>query len=414
MIQKITGSDPRVLDPLLAMILAGAIGGVIAGAWFGSAMVGWAWLGDLFLDALKMTILPLVVTAIISGIAPLGAAHTVGRAGILTGAFIILSTLLATTTGVVLAGIVHPGAGVAALPAGATAPVAGDTGIAEIMRTLVSPNLVQAAAAGEILPVLLFALLLALALAGCGPRARPVLDLVEILNEALMRVIRWILYLAPVGIFALLAARFGALGGAGFWREMTSVGGYVLTVIAGLGVHFLWLCVLLGVAGYAPLRYVARFPRALVTAFGTGSSAATLPVAMECAEQAGIAPATVKFVLPLGTALNRNGTALYQAVAAMFIAQAYGIELSVAQQTVVVITAALAGIATAGVPQHGLVNMVIVLSAVQLPAEGIGLILAVDWFLDRCRTVINVWGNGVGAAVVQRFAGMPAYSAPGG
>lgn len=404
---------PRA-DPLLLAILAGAVGGVAAGAWFGSAMVPWAWLGDLFLDALKMTILPLVMTAIISGIAPLGAAHSVGRAGALAAAFIICSTLLATTTGVVLAGILHPGAGVAALPAGAAVGEPVETGIAAIVGTLISPNLVQAAAAGEILPILVFALLLALALAGSGPRARPVLDLVEVLNEVLMRVIRWILYLAPIGIFALLAARFGALGGAGFWREMTSVGSYVLTVIAGLGVHFLWLCLLLALAGFAPLRYVARFPRALITAFGTGSSAATLPVAMECAEQAGVAPATVKFVLPLGTALNRNGTALYQSVAAMFIAQAYGIELSAGQQVIVVITAALAGIATAGVPQHGLVNMVIVLSAVQLPAEGIGLILAVDWFLDRCRTVINVWGNGVGAAAVQRFAGMPAYTAPGG
>jgi Na+/H+-dicarboxylate symporter len=110
-------------------------------------------------------------------------------------------------------------------------------------------------------------------------------------------------------------------------------------------------------------------------------------------------------VLPLGTALNRNGTALYQATAAMFIAQVYGIELSFAQQGIVIVTAALAGISTAGVPQHGIVTLVIVLTAVHLPAEGIGLIVAVDWFLDRCRTMINVWGNGVGAVIVDRLAG---------
>lgn len=404
----------RGADRLLIAILAGAAGGVAAGAWFGESMVGWAWLGDLFLDALKMTILPLVMTAIISGIAPLGAAHSVGRAGALTATFIILSTLLATSTGVVLAGLLQPGAGTA--PVAATPPDAihaAGTGFADIVRTLVSPNLVQAAADGQILPILLFALLLALALAGAGPRARPLLDLVEVLNEALMRVIRWILYLAPLGIFALLAARFGALGGEGFWHEVTSVGKYVFTVLAGLGVHFLWLCLLLLLIGQSPPAFALQFLRALVTAFGTGSSAATLPLAMECAQAAGVAPATVKFVLPLGTALNRNGTALYQAVAAMFIAQVYGIDLSLGQQCVVVVTAALAGIATAGVPQHGLVNMVIVLSAVNLPAEGIGLILAVDWFLDRCRTVINVWANGVASAAVQRLAGMPEYSAPG-
>jgi Na+/H+-dicarboxylate symporter len=372
-------------------------------------MTGWGWLGDLFLDALKMTILPLVVTAILTGIAPLGASHRVGRAGALTGAFIIGSTLLATTTGVVLAGIVAPGAGVVSLPgtAPAAAPATGGSTFEEIVRTLVSANLVQAAAQGQILPILLFALLLALALAGLGTRARPVVEVVEVFNDALMRVIHWILYLAPLGIFALLAARFGALGGEGFWREITSVGRYVATVIAGLGLHFIWLCLLLGLAGQAPVAYAVRFLRALVTAFGTGSSAATLPVAMDCAREAGVGAATVNFVLPLGTALNRNGTALYQAVATLFIAQAHGFDLPLAQQVVVVITAALAGIATAGVPQHGLVNMIIVLSAVHLPAEGIGLILAVDWFLDRCRTVINVWANGAGAALVQRLAHVP-------
>lgn len=395
----------RAPDRLLAAILAGAVGGVAAGWWFGPAMTGWGWIGDLFLDALKMTILPLVVTAIISGIAPLGAAHAVGRTGAITGVFIVVSTFVATCTGVLLAGILHPGATPAVLPP--SAAIAGTdtsvTGIDDLVRTVVSPNLVAAAADGQILPVMLFAVLLALALAASGPRGQPVIGMCETLNDALMRLIGWILYFSPLGIFALLAARFGVLGGEGFWREITAVGRYVATVGAGLGVHFMTLAALVALAGFAPHRYAMKFLRALVTAFGTGSSAATLPVAMECAQEAGVPEPVVRFVLPLGTALNRNGTALYQATAAMFIAQAYGIDLSFAQQVVVIVTAALAGISTAGVPQHGIVTIVIVLSAVNLPAEGIGLILAVDWFLDRCRTVVNVWGNGVGAAVVDRL-----------
>ena len=369
-------------------------------------MVGWGWLGDLFLDALKMTILPLVVTAIISGVAPLGAAHSVGRASAITGVFIVTSTLIATTTGVIMAGLLEPGAGAGNLSPGNTMPVTGasETSIESVVRTVISPNLVAAAADGQILPMMLFALLLALALAGSGVRGKPVIELAEALNEALMRLIGWILYLSPVGIFALLGARFGELGGEGFWREVTSVGRYVVSVGAGLGVHFMTLAGLAAVAGFPPHRYAMTFLRALVTAFGTGSSAATLPVAMDCAVQAGVRAPVVRFVLPLGTALNRNGTALYQATAAMFIAQVYGIELSFAQQGIVVITAALAGISTAGVPQHGIVTLVIVLTAVHLPAEGIGLIVAVDWFLDRCRTMINVWGNGVGAAIVDRLS----------
>lgn len=395
----------RRTDRLLIAIFAGAVGGVAAGWWFGPAMGGWGWLGNLFLDALKMTILPLVVTAIISGIAPLGAAHSVGRAGIITGAFIVGSTLAATTTGVLFAAFMEPGTG-GGTPALSTdtPPVdSGPTGLEGIVRTLIAPNLVEAAADGLILPVMLFALLLAISLAGLGDRARPVIELTETVNEALMRLIGWILWLAPVGIFALLAARFGALGGDGFWREVSSVGKYVVTVLSGLGAHFVILCALLVPARRPPAGYVLRFLRALVTAFGTGSSAATMPLAMTCARDAGVREPIVKFVLPLGTALNRNGTALYQAAATMFIAQAYSVDMPVAQQAMVVVTAALAGIATAGVPQHGLVNMVIVLSAVNLPAEGIGLIVAVDWFLDRCRTVINVWANGVGAALVDRL-----------
>jgi Na+/H+-dicarboxylate symporter len=396
----------RAPDRLLTAILIGAAAGVAAGWWFGPVMVGWGWLGDLFLDTLKMTILPLVVTAIISGVAPLGAAHSVGRASAITGAFIVASTLVATTTGVIMAGMLDPGTGAGDVQPGNAVAATGnsDTSVESLLRTIISPNLVSAAADGQILPIMLFALLLALALAASGPRGQPVIELVEGLNEALMRLIGWILYLSPVGIFALLAARFGELGGAGFWHEVTSVGRYMFAVCAGLGVHFMTLAGLVAVAGFAPHRYAMTFLRALVTAFGTGSSAATLPVAMDCAVQAGVRGPIVRFVLPLGTALNRNGTALYQATAAMFIAQAYGIELSFAQQGVVIITAALAGISTAGVPQHGIVTLMIVLTAVNLPAEGIGLIVAVDWFLDRCRTMINVWGNGVGAAFVDRLA----------
>ena len=397
----------RPADRLLFAILVGAVAGVAAGWWFGPVMVGWGWLCDLFLDALKMTILPLVVTAIICGVAPLGAAHSVGRASAITGVFIVASTLVATSTGVIVADILEPGAGPGNLPTvnAASAAGASDTSIESVIRTIISPNLVAAAVDGQILPIMLFALLLALALAGSGARGKPVIELAEGLNDALMRLIGWILYLSPVGIFALLGARFGELGGAGFWREVTSVGRYVVSVGTGLGVHFMTLAGLAALAGFPPRRYAMTLLRALVTAFGTGSSAATLPVAMDCAAQAGVRAPVVRFVLPLRTALNRNGTALYQATVAMFIAQVYGIELSLAQQVIVVITAALAGISTAGVPQHGIVTLVIALTAAHLPAEGIGLIVAVDWFLDRCRTMINVWGNAVGAAIVHRLAG---------
>ena len=181
------------------------------------------------------------------------------------------------------------------------------------------------------------------------------------------------------------------------------MGWYVATVLSGLAVHFLVLLTILAlVAGRGP-AYLVTMLRALLTAFGTASSSATLPVTMECARENKVDDRAIRFVLPLGSTVNMDGTALYEAVAAIFIAQAYGIDLSIGQQALVFVTATLAAIGAAGIPEAGLATMIIVLNAVGLPLEGIALLLSVDWFLDRFRTTINVWGDAVGAAVIDRF-----------
>ena len=185
--------------------------------------------------------------------------------------------------------------------------------------------------------------------------------------------------------------------------EITKVGWYIFTIIFALFIHFLFLSGLLVVIAKRGKNYLISMLRALVTAFGTASSTATLPLTMECAIEAGLKKRVVKFVLPLGATVNMDGTALYESVAVMFIAQAYGYDMSFFQQTIIFITATLAAIGAAGIPQAGLVTMALVLSAVGLPLEGVGLILAVDWFLDRIRTAINVWGDSVGAAVIEKF-----------
>jgi Na+/H+-dicarboxylate symporter len=212
------------------------------------------------------------------------------------------------------------------------------------------------------------------------------------------------MYLAPIGIFALIAGRLGqAGGGAAFWAEIKAVGTYVLTILVGLGIHSIFLIVILKVVGRRGLSYVFGMLRALLTGFGTASSTATLPLTMQSVREQGIAERFVRFVLPLGSTVNMNGTALYEAVAAMFIAQTYGVELGLGHQAIVFITASLAAIGAAGIPEAGLVTMVIVLNAVGLPLEGVALILTVDWCLDRFRTMVNIFGDMVGAAVVQRL-----------
>jgi solute carrier family 1 (high affinity glutamate transporter) protein 1 len=217
------------------------------------------------------------------------------------------------------------------------------------------------------------------------------------------------MWLAPVGIFGLVAGRFGTameVGGMqAFVEQLAAVGRYMVTVLVGLGIHGLLVLplVLYFVARRNPFLYFRGMASALLTAFSTASSAATLPLTIETAqENNGVDERATQFVLPLGATINMDGTALYEAVAVIFIAQAMGIELSLMQQLIVVITATLAAIGAAGIPEAGLVTMVIVLRAVDLPLEGIELILAVDWLLDRFRTTVNVWGDAVGAAVVER------------
>ena len=220
----------------------------------------------------------------------------------------------------------------------------------------------------------------------------------------MMRIVVWIMYFAPVGIFALIAARLGkAGGGEAFMAQIMGVGWHMVTVLAGLAVHFVVLTLILFFLARRGLDYFAGMLRAVLTAFGTASSSATLPLTMECARENGVDERAVRFVLPLGSTVNMDGTALYEAAAVMFIAQGYGIELGLWQQAIIFITATLAAIGAAGIPEAGLVTMVIVLQAVGLPLEGIGLLLSVDWLLDRFRTAINVWGDSVGAAVVHRL-----------
>ncbi|HLB06332.1 MAG TPA: dicarboxylate/amino acid:cation symporter [Alphaproteobacteria bacterium] len=390
---------------ILILIALGVAAGAITGWLFGQAMTAIAWLGQLFLDALKMLIVPLIVAAVVSGVASLGDVRRLGRIGALTIFYFLATTMTAVLIGLVLVNLFEPGAGLSIESGTISESLAAkqDIGFSDILLSLVTPNLVAAAAETQVLPLMLFAIALAAALTTLGTTGEPVIRFFHGLNEAMMKLVGWLMYLAPIGIFALVAARLGkAGGGEAFVAELESVGLYVLTVLAGLLVHTALLILILVVLGGRGISFILGMMRALLTAFGTASSSATLPLTMECAREQEVDERTVRFVLPLGSTLNMNGTALYEAVAVMFIAQAYGLDLSLGQQIVVLVTATLAAIGAAGIPEAGLVTMVIVLNAVGLPLEGIGLLLAVDWFLDRFRTTVNVWGDAVGATVIGR------------
>lgn len=389
---------------LLWAILAGALAGILSGWYFGESMLAVEWLGTLFLNALKMTIVPLIVAAVISGVTSMGDVRKLGRVGGLTILYYASTTALAVLIGLAIVNLIQPGANITALSQIVPADVSdkASIGFKDIILSLVHPNLIQAAAETKLLPIIIFSLVFAAALTTTGDKGKPVILFFDGLNEVMMKLVIWLMYLAPIGIFALISARLGAAGGGvAFWKEISAVGWYCVAVILGLGIHFFVLIIILRLLSKQGISYLKHMSRALVTAFGTASSSATLPLTMECAIEAGVDKRSVKFVLPLGATVNMDGTALYEAIAVMFIAQAYGYSMGMTEQIVIFVTATLAAIGAAGIPQAGLVTMVIVLSAVNLPLEGIGMLLAVDWLLDRFRTMVNVWGDSTGAAVIE-------------
>ena len=388
---------------LLALIILSAISGVLFGWFFGELSLQIGWMGDLFLNALKMIIIPLIVASVISGIGALGDVRKLGRLGGSTIFYYGLTTAVAVFIGLVVVNIIQPGAGIEL--GNATVPERilekQGTGISDIFMSLISPNLFASATEMQLLPIIVFAILFAMALTTIGNRSKPVFAVFDGINEAMMKLVIWIMYFAPIGIFALIAARIGlAGGGEELYKEIQAVGWHVVTVLTGLFIHFCFLFLLLQLIAGKGFSYLIGMSRALFTGFGTASSTATLPLTMENARENKVSDKAIKFVLPLGSTVNMDGTALYEAAAVLFIAQAYGIDLTMTQQVIVFITATLAAIGAAGIPEAGLVTMVIVLSAVGLPRDGIALLLAVDWFLDRFRTVVNIWGDSVGAKVI--------------
>ncbi len=392
---------------LFYAIAIGVAVGVAFGWVAGEAATGVAWIGDLFLNALKMLVIPLVVSSMIEAVTSMASRGGLGSVARLTFAYYLATTFIAVVIGLLVVSVIRPGDGVE-LGSGAV-PIIAATGLADIARSIVAPNLFAAAADFQILPLLVFSLVFGIALQAGGAAAAPAIGFFKASNDALLRMVGWIMVAAPVGIAALVAAHLGkAGGGPAFMEEVAAIGLYFATVLLGLSLHaFIVLpLILIVLTRRSPREFAANLGEALITAFSTASSSATLPLTMRLNEERnGLSEEATSFVLPLGATVNMDGTALYEAVAAVFIAQASGVDLTFGAQIVVVLTATLASVGAAGIPQAGLVTLVIVLQAVGLPLEGISAILAVDWLLDRFRTTVNVWGDSVGAAVVDARMG---------
>jgi len=379
----------------------------------GPALVGaTAWIGQLFLALIRMVVVPLVFCSLVTGVAALGDPRGLGRLGTRTIAAFLLTTCAAVILGIALATALRPGhlttaSDRATLLADGLPPMAGNAAgeasalsLLDRLVALVPSNPAAAFAAGDMLPIIVFALLFGAALTRLPPaRARPIVAVLDGITDAMVFLVHVAMQLAPFGVAALV---FGVAATTGL-SVLVALSAYAGVVLFGLLLH---VSVVYGglarlAAGVSFLGFLRTMRPAILVAFGTASSAATLPVTLRTTvEGAGVSKEIASFVLPLGASISRNGTALFQGVATVFVAQIYGRELSFADDLTIVITTVFASVGAAGVPGAGMITIATVLSAVGLPIEGLALVLGVDRLLDMFRTTVNVLGGAVVAVVL--------------
>ncbi|MDD3610073.1 MAG: dicarboxylate/amino acid:cation symporter [Halothiobacillaceae bacterium] len=403
---------------LLALGLAVLVGLLLGRDAFGVPWVaGYDFVGDLFLQALKMVIVPLVASSVIVGMAGIGGGQ-LGRLGGRVLGYYALTTLLAVLTALVVVNLWQPGHDANGRPLQETLTLpalSGDWGervqahdvgdFADIFSRMIPSNVVAAASSGDMLGLIVFCLLFGFFLSRIATdRGRIVLGFFEGMHDIMLRITELIMRAAPYGVFALVAEVVATTGLDVFLPML----GFMGAVMLGLAIHvFITLPLLLWLtAGVPPLAHFKAMAPAILTAFSTASSAATLPVTLDCVEKrAGVSRRTASFVLPLGATVNMDGTALYECAAVLFIAQAYGVALSLEMQALVVVLALMTSIGVAAIPSASLVAIGLILTSLGLPLEAMALLLVVDRVLDMLRTSANVFGDASGAVIVARWQG---------
>ncbi|HPE34860.1 MAG TPA: dicarboxylate/amino acid:cation symporter [Bacteroidales bacterium] len=388
---------------ILALVFA-----VLFGIFLKSYVHYVAWMGEIFLRALKMIIIPLIFSSIVSGIANIGNAESLGRLGLRTMLYYMTTSLFAIVTGLFLVNLFKPGIGANLNFTEQADLVVQKENIGETFIRMIPENIFEALSSnGQMLSVILFAMLFGFFITQIKSSNKELMtNFFNSVFEVMMKLTMFIIKFIPFGIFGLVAEKVAQQDN--LVALMQSMGLYMFVVILGLGFHAgFTLPFLVKIIGKTrPLKHFKSMQTPLLTAFSTASSSATLPLTIQAVEgNSGVSNKISSFTLPLGATINMDGTALYECVAVLFIAQAYNIELSFLQQVIVVITALFASIGAAGIPMAGLVMITIVLSAVGLPLEGVGLILAVDLILDMFRTTVNVWSDSCGAVIIAKLEG---------
>ena len=412
----------QILIALVLAVVAGRLSGTDGSVLGVTLYAVYGFIGALFMNALKMIIVPLIMASIITGVSGMGGAKGLGRLGGKTLLFYMTTSLFAILTGLMFVNLLAPGIidgeparqvlGLSQQAANEVAAKVADRSISDlsdVFLSMIPPNVIQAAADGQMLGLIVFSLLFGFFITRIDRDRGALLgSFWQGVADVMMGITDLIMKFAPLGVFGLVAKTVAGVGAEQINDLAVSLGTFTLSVLLALAVHTLVTLPLMlrFLGGVSPLAHFAAMMPALLTAFSTASSSATLPMTMECVQDnARVSKRTSSFVLPLGATVNMDGTALYECVAAMFIAQAYGLELSFVTQFTVVLVALLTSIGVAGIPAASLVAITIILATVGLPAEGIGLILAVDRILDMFRTSVNVFSDSCGAVIIARSEG---------
>lgn len=392
---------------LTNLIFVGFILGLLFGAVIGDPIIPMAdFLARIFLRLLNMAVLPLVVTSIISAVLSIGGLSGLGRIGSKIFMYYILSSIIAIITGLLLVNFFKPGVGVdIGLRGNIDQFVAKDQNILELFINIIPKNPFKALANGEVLPIIFFSILFAYFMTRLKKDQRMQLtNLFKGAFDTMMKLTLFIVWSAPLGVFGIVAKLVAKTGFSTFKPLIF----YFVVVLMGLFIHFFITLPLLmySITSFSPIRHFKGMLPSLITAFSTCSTMVALPLTIEAVtENSKVSKKIANFSLPIGATVNMDGTALYECVAVIFIAQVYGIKLGLVSQIIVVITALLASIGAASIPMTGLVMMSIILKAVGLPLEAVGIILAVDRILDMFRTTVNVFSDSCGAVIVGKLEG---------
>lgn len=390
----------KVLIGLISGVLFGLIAHAFFTVEFNDFISKWILnpVGNVFLRGIKLIVVPLVLCSLISGAASIGDIKKLGRVGGKIMSYYILTTALAVTIALIFANLVNPGLGLN-IPLPTEYKAAEAPFVMDIFVNMIPTNPIESLVKGDMLQIIVFAILFGVSLTLIGEPAKPLLNVVNQANEVMIRIINIVMLTAPYGVFALISKVLIAQG----LEVLLPLLKYTFTILFVLLLQiFLVYGGALKLLGKVnPIKFFKKFWTVMVVAFSTSSSNATIPVNLNvCQTKLGIPESISSFTIPLGATVNMDGTAIMQGVAAVFIAQIFGIDLSMQQQLMIILTATLASIGTAGVPGAGIVMLAMVLQQVGLPLEGIAIVLSVDRIIDMCRTVVNITGDAVGTVIV--------------